>query len=272
VSLWFATVMGIVQGLTEFLPVSSTAHLRLTEALFHVPDDAGMAAFTAVIQLGTLLAVILYFAKELLAMARAIFVDRQAKEARLFVYLIAGTIPIGIAGILWKKLITGELRQLPIIAGALIAVALVMWLVDRNARQTRTIDDIRLKDALLIGAAQAFAVVPGVSRSGSTMSAALGLGLRREDAARFSFLLSIPAIGAAGVFLLPDAVHKLTAGGGSLFPLILSTAVSAVVGYLSIVWLLRYLRTRSFMVMILYRLAIGLLIFAWLFVGKGHIG
>ena len=263
-SYWFATLLGTIQGLTEFLPISSTAHLRIAPALLH-RADAG-AAFTAVLQLGTLVAVILYFARELLAMLVGVFRDPRGKDGRLALYLVAGTIPIGVAGIAFKQVIVGDARSLWVVASALVGVGVVMWLVDVRAAQRRGEDDLRLRDALLIGCAQACALIPGVSRSGATMTMALALGLRREAAARFSFLLSIPAIGAAGVFELPDAVREL-GPQHAWGPLLAGTVVAGLVGFASIVWLLRYLRTRSFLVMVLYRIALGAALFALL---AGH--
>ena len=259
-ALWFAAVMGIVQGLTEFLPVSSTAHLRITPALLGLADPG--AAFTAVIQLGTLLAVIIYFAAELGRMTKAIAVDRRSPDARLALYLVVGTVPIGLAGLALKRVIVGDARSLWVVAGALVGVGVVMWLADRRARQTRTLADLRLADALVIGVAQACALVPGVSRSGATMIAALAVGFRRDEAARFSFLLSIPAIAAAGLFEIKDAARTL--GQGAALPILLASAVAGVSGYLSIAWLLRYLRTRSLGILVIYRLALGALLIALL--------
>lgn len=251
--LWFAVVLGIVQGLTEFLPVSSTAHLRITPALFHMEDPG--AAFTAVIQLGTLVAVIIYFRKDLIAMVKGLLKGPSSPEARLAFFLVVGTIPIGLAGIALKKLITGDARSLYVVGAALIVVGIVMLVIDRRARQARQIGSLTYTDALIVGCAQACALIPGVSRSGSTISAGLALGLKREDAARFSFLLSIPAIGAAGVFELPEALGHVTTG--SVVPLAVATLVSGLVGYASIAWLLKFLRTRTFAGMVVYRVALG---------------
>ncbi|MBI4510106.1 MAG: undecaprenyl-diphosphatase UppP [Deltaproteobacteria bacterium] len=256
---WFAILLGVVQGATEFLPISSTAHLRIAPAILGLADPG--AAFTAVIQLGTLAAVILYFRRDLVAMFRAVVSDRRSRHGRLALFIVAGTVPIGVAGIALKHVVTGEARSLHVVATALILVAVVMWIADRGGRQERGLDSLRLADALLIGVAQACALVPGVSRSGSTLAAALFLGLRRDDAARFSFLLSIPAIGAAGVFELPFAVRELSAQGGSLMPLLLATIVSGVAGYVSIAWLLRFLRTRSLGVFVVYRVLLGMILF-----------
>ncbi len=263
-TLWFAALLGIVQGLTEFLPVSSTAHLAIVPALLG-RGDAG-AAFTAVIQLGTLAAVLLYFARDLGRMVRGVFVERDGPDARLAGLIVLGTIPIGIAGVLLKKHIEGPLRSLWVIAGALAVVGAIMWIADRRAKHVRTVGELGWKDAALIGAAQMCALVPGVSRSGSTMSAALLLGMRRDDAARFSFLLGIPAIGAAGVFELKKAVHEL--GKDALPALGVATVVAAIVGYLSIAWLLRYLRTRTVVGFSAYRIGLAAILVALLL---GHV-
>jgi undecaprenyl-diphosphatase len=252
-TLWFAALLGIVQGLTEFLPISSTAHLRIVPALLGRPD-AG-AAFTAVIQLGTLAAVIVYFLRELAIMLRAAVTAPASRDARLLWYLGAGTVPIGVLGLALKKHITGEFRSIVVVALALIVVGVVMALADRRARGGRAMDSITLRDALLIGLGQACALVPGVSRSGATITAALLLGLARPDAARFSFLLSIPAVGAAGIFELKDAAHDLGATG--LAPLVVATLVSGITGYLAIAWLLRFLRTRSLVGFAIYRVLLG---------------
>jgi undecaprenyl-diphosphatase len=257
-TLWFAALLGIVQGLTEFLPISSTAHLRIVPALLGRPD-AG-AAFTAVIQLGTLAATIVYFARDLVGMIRAAVTAPASREARLLWYLGAGTVPIGVLGLLLKKHITGDFRSLIVVASALIVVGVVMAWADRRDAGARTMDDLSLRDALLIGLGQACALVPGVSRSGSTITAALLLGLARPDAARFSFLLSIPAVGAAGVFELKDAAADL--GPTGLAPLVLATVVSGVVGYGAIAWLLRFLRTRSLVGFAVYRVLLGAALFA----------
>jgi undecaprenyl-diphosphatase len=252
--LWFAGFLGLVQGLTEFIPVSSTAHLRLAPTLVGQPD-AG-AAYTAVIQLGTLAAVIGYFLREIGVMTKALVKDPTSQPAREAYYIVAGTVPIGVLGMLFKKHITGELRSLWVIAGALIVVGVIMALVDRGrGSRGRTMEEMTLRDALLIGLGQACALIPGVSRSGATIITALLVGLARPDAARFSFLLSIPAVAAAGIFELRDAAHEL--GSAGLAPLLVGTVVAFVTGYASIAWLLRFLRTRSLAGFAVYRVLLG---------------
>lgn len=262
-TIWYAALLGLVQGLTEFLPVSSTAHLRIMPALLGQPD-AG-AAYTAVIQLGTLLAVILYFRGYIARMLHALFVERGGPNARLALQIIVGTIPIGVAGMLGKPYIVGPLRSLWVVSVALIAVGLLMGLADQLGKQSREIPDLGMKDAVLIGLAQATALIPGVSRSGSTLSAAMGIGLTREDAAAFSFLLSIPAVAAAGIFEVKDAVHEL--GPDALPGLAVGTVMAFFAGYASIAWLLHFLRTRSTFAFVIYRVALGLILLALLGAG-----
>lgn len=252
-ALWFAALLGLVQGLTEFLPISSTAHLRIAPELLGQPDPG--AAFSAVVQLGTLAAVIAYFARELfVVMPRAMLTDPRSPDGRMPLYMIVGTIPIGIAGLAFKDYIVGDLRSLYVVGGALIAVAVIMWAADRRAGLTRRITEVTLRDALIVGCAQACALVPGASRSGSTIVACLLLGMARPDAARFSFLLGIPAIGAAGVFELKDA---LEAAGSDWTPILVGTLAAAVSGYASIAWLMRFLGKRSFTGFVVYRVALG---------------
>jgi undecaprenyl-diphosphatase len=259
-------VLGIVQGVTEFLPISSTAHLRIVPALAGWRDPG--AAFTAVLQLGTLVAVVGYFLPDLLRMVRATLAavtDRSRPPepaARQLLYIVVGTLPVGIAGIAFKHAIEGSLRSLWVIACALIVVALALAWVERAARHSREFDDIRLRDALIIGCAQALALVPGVSRSGITLVAAMAIGLRRDAAARFSFLLGVPAIAAAGIFELKPLLKGRDVSGSVLAVGLLAAAVS---GYASIAWLLRFLRARSTRPFVVYRIALGALLLALLF-------
>ncbi len=264
-----ALVLGVVQGVTEFLPVSSTAHLRIVPALAGWGDPG--AAYTAVLQLGTLAAVVGYFLPDLLRMLRAALAaiaDRSRPPepaARQLGYIILGTLPVGIAGIAFKHAIEGSLRSLWVISVALIVVALALALVERSARHSRDYDDIRLRDALIIGCAQALALVPGVSRSGITLVAALAIGLRRDAAARFSFLLGVPAIAAAGIFELKPL---LKAHDTNVSALVVGLLAAAGAGYISIAWLLRFLRARTTMPFVVYRVALGALLLALLFGGR----
>ena len=265
-----AIVLGAVQGITEFLPISSTAHLRLVPALAGWSDPG--AAFTAVLQLGTLAAVLVFFARDLGGMARgavraALTPERRGDpEVRLIGKLIVGTIPVVIAGVLFRKAIHGGLRALPVIAAAMVGVGIVLGIVERLAQHRKAFDDITWRDALIIGLGQSLALVPGVSRSGITLLVAMAIGLRREAAARFSFLLSISAVAGAGLFELKDVLHTKE----GLTPLLVGLAVAAVTGYASIAWLLRYLRTRTTMPFVIYRVVAGLLIFA--LIASGRLG
>jgi undecaprenyl-diphosphatase len=255
-ALWFAALLGLVQGLTEFIPVSSTAHLRVVPALLGQPDPG--AAYTAVIQLGTLAAVLAYFAKDLANLPAAMFREPGTFEGRLPWLLAVGTLPIVIVGLLLKKHIEGDLRSLYVIASALIAVGLVMAFVDQyvgNRPEHRPLGGITYTDALLVGLAQTLALVPGVSRSGSTMCMILMLGFSRADSARFSFLLSIPAIAGAGIFEAKDAFRML--GSSAIPSLAVGITVAAVTGYASIAWLIKWLGSNSLVGFAVYRIACG---------------
>ena len=258
-----ATVLGIVQGLTEFLPVSSSGHLRIVPALFKW-DDPG-AAFTAVIQLGTTLALLIYFRKDIWLITstwvRSLFNKelRSDHAARMGWFVIAGTIPIGLLGVAFKNQIETTARNLWLIAVMLIVLGLVLLLAEKLGRRERMVSDLTLKDALIIGGAQALALIPGSSRSGTTITAGMFLGLTREAAARFSFLLSIPAVLASGLFTLSD-IGKTDAAGHPAVgwtPTLIAAVVAFVVGYASIAWLLRYLTSHSTIVFSAYRVIVG---------------
>jgi len=260
-TLWFAALLGVVQGLTEFIPVSSTAHLRILPALFGLPDPG--AAYTAVIQLGTLLAVIVYFAKDLASLPGAMFRDPTGPDGRLPFLLAAGTVPIVIAGLLLKKHIEGDLRSLYVIAIALVTVGIAMVVIDRIASgrdSNRPLSEITLRDAVLVGLAQTLALVPGVSRSGATICMTLLIGFSRSDAARFSFLLSIPAIAGAGIFEARTAFTQL--GRDAIPALAVGTATAAITGYLSIAWLIKWLGSHDLIGFAIYRIATGLALLA----------
>ena len=260
-----AIILGLVQGITEFLPVSSTAHLRLVPAVLSWPD--GGAAFAAVIQLGTLLAVIGFFLRDLGRMlAAAVNPARRTElDARMLLYIVLGTIPIGLVGILAKHAVEGPLRSILVIASSLVVIGIVMGIVEKTARHERPIETLTLRDALLIGLAQSLALVPGTSRSGITLVAAMLLGFRRDAAARFSFLLSIPAVAAAGVFELPKLLHDREVGTAALVAGLLTAAIS---GYLSVAWLLRFLRTRTTWGFVVYRVVLGLGLIAAVLAGR----
>ncbi|MFA6956436.1 MAG: undecaprenyl-diphosphate phosphatase [Thermoanaerobaculia bacterium] len=256
-----AIVLGLIQGLTEFIPVSSTAHLRLVPALLGWKDPG--AAASAVIQLGTLLAVVVYFAGDCWRMTvgfvRGLVTRRPFSDAdsRLAWYVGLGTVPIVVIGLAFKDFIRSGARGLWIISIALVALALVLWLAEAvsKRRLLRPMGEMTLRDAILMGLGQTIALIPGCSRSGSTIMTGLFIGLSREAAARFSFLLSIPAVFGSGLFELVDERHHLAALGWQ--PIAVAIAVSAVSGWVSIWFLLRYLRTHTTHLFIWYRIVVG---------------
>ncbi|MCB0977935.1 MAG: undecaprenyl-diphosphate phosphatase [Acidimicrobiales bacterium] len=263
-SILEAVVLGIVQGLTEFLPISSSAHLRIVPALVGWNDPG--AAFTAVIQLGTMAAVVLYFWKDLWRIAAAWIAslfDKQRRsdpDARMGWYLIVATLPIGFFGLVFDDQIESGARDLRLIATTLIVLGLVLLWAEKVGTRRKTIDDIDTRDGVTIGLAQSMALIPGVSRSGSTITAGLFLGYERADAARFSFLLSIPAVVASGLYQLKD----IGGGEAAVVPTAVAAIVSFVVGYAAIAWLLKWLGSHSTVVFVVYRVALGLLLIALL--------
>lgn len=267
-----AIVLGLLQGLTEFLPISSTAHLRVVPALVGWNDPG--AAFTAVTQLGTLLAVLVYFRQDLWNLVTgAIEGIRQGKpmahpQARLALGILVGTLPIGILGLAFKEAIETELRSLHVVATTLIVLAVILWVAERAARHQRDLSQMTFGDAVLMGMAQSLALIPGVSRSGVTLTAGLLMGLRRDTAARFSFLLSVPAVGAAGLFELKDIVQgDLTLGGGLIAPTVVATLIAFGSGWAAIAFLIAFLQKRSTAIFIVYRIALGLLLLGGLATG-----
>jgi undecaprenyl-diphosphatase len=269
-SLWLAALLGLVQGLTEFIPVSSSAHLRLVPALLGKSD--GGTAFTAVIQLGSLVAVVAYFWTDLVNVAGAMFTRPSTPEGRLPWLLAIGTIPLGVVGLLLKKHIEGDLRSLYVLASMFILFGIVIWVVDHisSGRDSyRSLDQITLSDVVLIGLAQSLAVVPGVSRSGGTICAALLLGFARTDAARFSFLLSIPAIAASGSYEAYASIKAAPAAEVQLLvpAYVVGTLVAAVSSYGAIAWLMRFLTTHHFVGFAMYRIVLGLALFGALAAG-----
>ena len=266
-------VLSIVQGLTEFLPVSSSGHLRIVSQLFW-GEDAG-ASFTAVIQLGTELAVLVFFAKDIWRILTAWFAGLADKSKRNFDYrmgwmVIAGTIPVGIAGVLLKDLIRENFRNLWITATVLILFSLVFILAERRGKKTRGFEDLTMKDAVVMGLWQCLALIPGVSRSGGTISGGLLLNVDREVATRFSFLLAIPAVLASGLFSLPDAFDPQAGQAASGLQLLVGSGIGFVVGYISIAWLLKFVSNHSFAWFAAYRIPLGLLVMALL--GTGVMG
>ena len=270
---WFeAAVLGIVQGLTEFLPISSNAHLRIVGAAFGWNDPG--AAFTAITQIGTELAVLLYFAKDIgriiAAWVGSLFnrKRRSDPDARMGWLIIVGSIPIIILGLLFQKQIETNLRDLRIIASALVAFSLILYVADRRGAKERVLEDLTVGHGIVYGIAQALALIPGVSRSGGTITAGLFLGYTRSAAARYSFLLAIPAVLGSGLY----EVYKSFKGGvhGAQVewgPTIVATVLAFVVGLSVIAWLLRYLNRGSFTPFVVYRVVLGLLVLA--LVGTG---
>ena len=256
-----AIVLGIVQGLTEFLPVSSTGHLRIVPAFLGWEDPG--AAFTAVTQLGTMAAVLLYFRADLLRIARAWLAGlrrpelRSELDSRMGWYIVLGTIPIGICGLVFKDQIESGARSLYLIGSTLIVLGLVLLYAERVSRRDRDIASMTRRDGLLIGIAQALALVPGVSRSGATITAGLFLGFDRAAAARYSFLLSVPAVVLSGVFELRKIGDP---GGAGAVPTAIATLLAFVVGYASIAFLLRWLTSHSTVVFVVYRVVLGTLV------------
>ena len=264
-----AVVLGVIQGLTEFLPISSSAHLRIFPDLFGWGDPG--AAFTAVIQIGTELAVLIYFRKDIWrigsAWVRSTYDPsvRGDPDARTGWHIIVGSLPIVVLGVLLKDVIERDFRSLWIIGSTLIVLGVVLGVADRLGRSERTIGDMSLGHAVLLGLAQALALVPGVSRSGATISMGRVLGYDREAATRFAFLLAIPAVVGAGLFELPEIPGGENAYGP--VPTLVANAVSFVVGYAAIAWLLRYVTTRSYLPFVLYRVGLG--VFTLSMVGLG---
>jgi undecaprenyl-diphosphatase len=261
VSLLEAIVLGITQGLTEFLPISSTAHLRIIPA-FAGWEDPG-AAFTAVTQLGTMAAVLLYFRHDLrrisIAWLRSLREPalRRQLDARIGWYIVLGTVPIGIFGVLFKDQIENGARDLYLIGTMLIALGLLLLLAEKVGTRDRSIEQIRTRDGFSIGMAQALALIPGVSRSGSTITAGLFLGFNRTAAARFSFLLSVPAVVLSGLFELGSILSGKEGEATSLFELALATVLAFLTGYAAIAFLLRYLTSHSTLIFVAYRVILG---------------
>jgi undecaprenyl-diphosphatase len=276
-----AIILGIVQGLTEFIPISSTAHLVFASRLIGLYEGVGATlkaeqttATIAVIQLGTLLAVLIYFARDIIDITRAFISDHLAllrgknrvdgsrslsQGAWLGWLVIIGSVPVAVVGLLLKKQIEGTFtKNLWVIATMMIVVAALLAFAELVGKRERSMEQLGISDALAVGFAQVLALIPGSSRSGSTIMGGLFAGLTRETAARFSFLLSIPAIAASGLLELKEAIHKLPEG--TYVPLIVATVVSGVIGYASIWFLLRFLRTHSTAVFIVYRFFVGVAI------------
>ena len=267
-AIWRDFVLGVVQGLTEFLPISSTAHLKIVPVLAGWGDPG--VSVTAVIQLGSIVAVIAYFRADLAGVLRGVSGallrgQWREPEARLGIAMAIGTLPILFAGLAiklyWPGYETSPLRSVPAIAGVSILMALLLALAERLGPRSKQLDQVQGRDGLVVGLAQVLALIPGVSRSGSTLTASLFDSWKRPDAARFSFLLGIPAITIAGLVELKDAFTEPSAGG--VLPLMVGIVSAAVVSWLAIDWLLKFLQRHSTWVFVIYRLLFGVLLLAW---------
>lgn len=278
-----AAILGIVQGITEFLPISSTAHLRIFPALMHWEDPG--TAYSAVLQLGSMFAVIIYFWRDLIKIYGALFGDiflwikgkvsspLQSNDSKLGFWILLGTIPICIFGVLFKEPIeTGIVRDLNIVAFYLIFFGMLLFLSERIAKQNRILSGINALDVLLIGVAQAFALVPGVSRSGVTLFAGLLLGFKRAQAARFSFLLSVPAVLISGLFEFLSLFSSIKSSSESIIwiDLFIGIIFACVSGYFSIDFLLKYLQTHKTHIFVVYRVMLGLFILYLNYLGIVH--
>ena len=253
-SLAHAVILGIVQGLAEFLPVSSSAHLALVPWLFHW-DDPGLA-FDVALHVGTLIAVLWYFRAQWIRLVRAAVGQGTSEERERVLFLVVATIPGAIAGLALEKHAETTFRDPRLIAVVLMVMGVVLWWVDRAAASDRKLSSMHWRDALLVGLAQMFAIIPGVSRSGSTITAGRGLRFTREDAAVFSFLMSMPIIAAAALLKLPHVLKT----EGITAPLAAGVLASAVSGWLAIAVLLRFVVRRSYGVFAAYRIIIGLIV------------
>ncbi len=266
-----ALILGIIQGLTEFIPISSTAHLTFAGKYLNLiknnkPEE--WTALIAVIQLGTLIAVLIYFWKELFEIVKSFFKEgffflkkssTGSQNAKLGWYIIIGTIPVVIIGLAFKKFIEGGFtKDLTVIGISLVVLAIILFFGEKFGKKNKSIENVNWKDALIIGTAQTIALIPGSSRSGTTITAALFCGLKREDAAKFSFLLSIPAIAASGLVELIELQQFISTLG--ITSILVAVISSAIVGYLSIEFLLKYLRNHTTYIFIIYRITAGLFI------------
>lgn len=264
-----AVVLGIIQGLTEFIPISSTAHLRIIPALLGWKDIG--AAYSAVIQIGTLIATLIYFKNDIVELTKGFFNAVKKKdflsnpESRIFTLIIIGTIPISICGLLFKKFIENEARGLYVISFALIVLAIFLYIAEKTGKRNTDFLQIGVKDGIVIGIAQALALIPGSSRSGVTITAGLFMGLKRDVAARYSFLLSIPAIALSGIYELYKERDLLL--NENKTGLIIATIISGISGYLAIAFLISYLKTKSNYIFIIYRIILGFIILILLSAG-----
>ncbi|MFI7582363.1 undecaprenyl-diphosphate phosphatase [Kocuria sp. M1N1S27] len=265
-------ILGLVQGLTEFLPVSSSAHLRVVGEFLPNSADPG-AAFTAITQLGTETAVVIYFWRDIVRIVRQWGlslvgkVERSDPDARMGWLIILGSLPIGVLGLLLEDYIDTEFRSLWITATMLVVFGVFLAVADRVGRQVRHLDDLTVKHGVLYGLAQALALIPGVSRSGGTITAGLLMGYTREAAARYAFLLAIPAVFASGLYKLVQSVGQPQAGPYGMTETLLATGIAFVVAYVIIGWFMHYISNRSYTIFVWYRIAVGLALFVLLGLG-----
>ena len=274
--MFSAIILGIVQGLTEFLPISSSAHIRIVGEFMNKAQDPG-ARFTAITQIGTELAVLIFFRNDIKAIvlswfkqviARAELSPEGKGQARMGWLIIIGSIPIVVLGYLGKDIITNDLRSLWLIASVMIIFGVILGIADKYGNSERSLDQLNTKHGLLYGAAQALALVPGVSRSGATIAMGRFLGYTREAALRYSFLLALPAVFGSGLYELKDAFSSDAAPNVFTIPeTLVATGVAFVIGYAVIAWLLKFVSTKSFMPFIIYRVALGSLILILLATG-----
>ncbi len=266
-----AIILGIIQGLSEFIPISSTAHLTIAGQLMGLIDPSHperWTSFIAIIQLGTLAAVLIYFKTEIVSYPKAFFSENiikrtkfteQSLESRLSWFIGLGTLPIVVIGLLFKDFIEGSFtKELNVMAISLIALAIILFISEKMASLKKDLKTITLKDAIIIGFAQAVALIPGSSRSGTTITAGLFVGLNRETAARFSFLLSIPAILASGLLSAYQAIDYVTPE--DLLNIVIATIASGISGYFAIAFLINYLKKNSTLIFIIYRIVLGVVI------------
>ena len=264
--LLHAIILGIVEGVTEFLPISSTGHLTITEKLLgYQVDAAGITAFTAVVQIGAIAAAVLYFWKDIVRIVTAwvagLFDTEKRREAdyRMGWFVVVGSIPVAVVGLLLKHTIETTFRGLWVVAAGLILWSVVMYAADRYGRETRKEKDLTWKDGLFMGAIQCFSLIPGVSRSGATISAGLFRGIDRVTATRMSFFLGIPALVAAGGLEAVTQAKNISLHVGWT-PTIVGVAVSFIVGYFSIAWLLKFVSHHNFTPFVVYRVGLGVAI------------
>lgn len=271
-NLLHAIILGIVQGISEFLPISSTGHLTIAGKLLNqisLSNPERWTHFIATIQLGTMISILVYFFKDLISIAKDFLNDNlisrkkiteQTDNSKLGWMIIIGTIPIVVVGLALKKVIEGEItKNLYVISSMLIIVAIIMAIAEKVTKNKRSLEELTWKDALIVGLAQCLALIPGVSRSGSTITAGLFLNIKRDVAARFSFLLSIPAILASGLLELKESLPYIMSNGAT--NVIVATVVSFISGYIAIDFLIKYLKTKTTLIFIIYRIVLGIIIF-----------